>query len=74
MLMRYCGGERDLWRVVQVPSVEDEDGRQLHRELERSKKERTGHRSRLQGLLVAQGIRLEPCQDFLARLDQRNSP
>ena len=47
MLMRYWGGERDLWRVVQVPSVEEEDARQLHRELERLQKERTGHRSRL---------------------------
>jgi len=70
MLMRYCGGERDLWRVVQVPSVEEEDARQLHRELERLKKERTGHRSRLQGLLVAQGIRLKPCRDFLERLEK----
>lgn len=52
MLMRYCGGEWDLWRVVQVPSVEVEDARQLHRGLERLKKERTGHRNRIQGLLV----------------------
>ena len=70
MLMRYCGGERDLWRVVQVPSVEEEDARQLHRELERLKKERTGHRNRLQGLLVAQGIRLKPRRDFLERLEK----
>ncbi len=70
MLMRYCGGERDLWRVVQVPSVEEEDARQLHRELERLKKERTGHRNRIQGLLVAQGIRLKPGRDFLARLER----
>jgi len=35
MLIRYCGGERGLWSVVQEPSVEDEDARRLHRELER---------------------------------------
>ena len=31
MLMRWHGGERDVWSVVQVPSVADEDRRQLHR-------------------------------------------
>jgi len=34
--MRYCGGERDLWSVVQVPSVEEEDARRRHREREAS--------------------------------------
>jgi transposase len=38
MLIRYCGGERGLWSVVREPSVEDEDARRLHRELERLKK------------------------------------
>ncbi len=33
MLMRYHGGERKLWSVVRVPSVEAEDGRQLVREI-----------------------------------------
>ena len=70
MLMRYWGGERDLWSGVQIPSVEQEDARRLHRELERLKSERTGHRNRLQGLLVAQGIRLKPGRDFLARLEK----
>ena len=31
MLMRYHGGERKLWSVVNVPSEEAEDGRQLNR-------------------------------------------
>jgi len=34
MLVRYQQGERDVWRVVRAPSVEEEDARQLHRELE----------------------------------------
>ena len=34
MLIRYHGGEKQLWRVVRVPSREDEDARHLHRELE----------------------------------------
>ena len=57
LLQRAYGGERDVWSEVTVPSVEAEDGRRLHRELERLKKERTGHRNRLQGILVGQGVR-----------------
>ncbi len=56
MLMRYYGGERKLWSVVNVPSVEAEDGRNLNRELEVLKKERTMHRNRIRGLLIQQGL------------------
>ena len=56
MLMRYHGGERKLWSVVNVPSVEAEDGRQLNRELESLNKERTMHRARIRGLLIQQGL------------------
>jgi transposase len=69
MLMRYWGGERGLWSVVRVPSVEDEEGRRLHRELASLNKERTRHRNRIRGLLVVQGLRLEPKDDFLQRLE-----
>jgi transposase len=69
MLMRYWGGERGLWSVVRVPSVEDEEGRRLHRELASLQKERTRHRNRIRSLLVAQGLRLEPNGDFLKRLE-----
>ena len=55
-LLRYHGGERLVWSVVNVPSEQAEDGRQLHRELEVLKKERTMHRSRLKSLLIQQGI------------------
>ena len=37
----------EFLRVIRVPSVEQEDERRLHRELERLKKERTGHRNRV---------------------------
>jgi transposase len=40
MLMRYHYGERQVWRVVNAPSVEAEDQRHLHRELETLKQER----------------------------------
>jgi transposase len=56
MLMRYHWGERLAWRVVRVPSVEEEDGRHLHRELEVLRKERTMHRNRMKGLLIQHGI------------------
>ncbi len=69
MLVRYWGGERGLWSVVRVPSVEEEDARRGHREMERLRKERTAHRNRLRSLLVTQGIRLEPGRDFLKRLE-----
>ncbi len=70
MLVRYWGGERGLWSVVRVPSVEEEDARRGHREMERLKKERTIHRNRLRSLLVTQGIRLEPGRDFPKRLER----
>ncbi|MGH8611114.1 MAG: hypothetical protein ACREYF_03460 [Gammaproteobacteria bacterium] len=66
LVRRYRDGE--FLRIVRVPSVEQEDGRRLHRELERLKKERTGHRNRIQGLLVTQGVVLKPGRDFLPRL------
>ena len=56
MLMRYCGGERRLWSVVNVPGVEEEDGRQLNREREVLKKERTMHRNRIRAFLMQHGL------------------
>jgi transposase len=58
MLMRYAHGERDVWRVVHVPSVEAEDQRHLHRDLETLKQERASTTTRIKGLLSSQGGRL----------------
>lgn len=58
MLMRYHGGEKQLWKVVRVPSQEDEDARHLHRELEALKRERTRYRNRIHGILIQQGLRI----------------
>jgi transposase len=58
MLIRYCLGEHKVWSVVQVPSVEDEDRRQAHRELSALEKEKNRTGSRIRGLLATQGIRL----------------
>ncbi|MGH8608736.1 MAG: IS110 family transposase, partial [Gammaproteobacteria bacterium] len=66
-LMRHHR-DGEFLRIVRVPSMEQEDERRLHRELERLKKERTRHRNRLHGLLVTQGVVLKPGRDFLSRL------
>ncbi len=55
MLMRYAHGEREVWRVVHVPSVEAEDRRHLHRALETLKQERASTTTRIKGWLRARG-------------------
>src|SRR5262245_42599128 len=58
MLRRSHHGERDVWRVVHVPSVEAEDQRHLHRDLETLQQERARTTTRIKGLLRSQGVRL----------------
>jgi len=69
MLVRYHAGESKVWSVLRVPTVEEEDRRQLHRELRTWKKERARVTNRIQGLLASQGIRLPKVRDLDARLD-----
>jgi len=69
MLMRYAHGEKKLWSVVRVPTLEQEDRRQLHRELKALRGERTRHINRIKGLLVSYGIRMRVGRDFLDRLE-----
>ncbi len=69
MLVRYHAGESKVWSVVRVPTVEEEDRRQLHRELRTLKKERTRVTNRMQGLLANQGIRLPKSRDLGALLE-----
>jgi transposase len=52
-----------------VPSVADEDARQLHRSWETLQHDRTRLRSRLQCLLMTQGVRLAITTDFLAQVE-----
>jgi len=70
LLIRSETGERVRWSVVRVPSVEEEEGRQLSRELETLKKERTAHRNRMRGLLASQGVDLKIRRNFPVSLQQ----
>ncbi len=55
-LVRYWQGQKDVWRVVAVPKVEEEDARRPHREMERLQKEATQHTNRIRSLLKLHGI------------------
>jgi transposase len=69
MLMRYHQGERQVWRVVKVPSVEAEDQRHVHRDLETLKQERARTTNRIKGLLSSQGVRLTSVTQLPEQLD-----
>jgi transposase len=68
-LIRYRSGERDVWSVLHVPSVEVEDSRHLHRELKTLKKDQTRHINRIKSFLVGQGIRMKVKKDFLKEIE-----
>lgn len=74
MLLRYAGGEPDVWQVVSVPSPAAEDARRASRELDKLKQERLRHRNRMQSLLVAQGIRRAVNRDLPAALPALRNP
>jgi transposase len=58
MLLRYAEGERHVWHVVRVPSDQAEDQRHLHRELKTAQRERLAALTRVQSLLMTQGLTL----------------
>jgi len=55
-LMAHLRGEPRVVRVVQVPSVEQEDARRASRERDRLVKEQTGHTNRIKALLRLLGM------------------
>jgi transposase len=67
-LIRYLAGEPKVWSVVRVPTVAEEDRRQLHRELLTAKRDRTRVTNRMKGLLANQGLVVEIVPGFLAEL------
>jgi transposase len=68
MLIRWHLGERKLWGMVRVPTVADEDRRQLHRELIELKAQRTEHTNRIKGLLAGLGLSIPIDDGLLDRL------
>lgn len=55
-LMAYLRGEPRVVRIVQVPSVEQEDARRASRERDRLITEQTGHTNRIKALLRLLGM------------------
>jgi transposase len=70
MLIRWHHGEERVWSVVRVPTVDDEDRRQLHRELIRLKAQRTEHGNRIKGLLAGLGLSAVIDARFAERLER----
>src|SRR5262249_36834625 len=70
MLIRWHGGEEHVWSVVRVPTVDDEDRRQLHRALIRLKAQRTAHGNRIKGLLAGLGLSVAVDAGFTERLER----
>lgn len=58
LLMRYHQGERKVWSVVEVPTINQEASRHLHREELNLQAEQTQLVNELRGHLFAVGIRL----------------
>jgi transposase len=68
MLCRYHAGERKVWSVVNVPSIQDEDGRQLHRGMKDLQRQKTECSNRIKGLLASQGLTAAVDAKFRATL------
>ncbi len=68
-LVRYHGGDTQVWSAVRAPSPDQEDARRLHREIERAKEERTEQSQRIQSILATLGS-TATVGDVLKRLDR----
>jgi transposase len=69
LLLRHLAGSRKkVWSVVRVPTLEQEDRRHLHRELQGAKRDRTRVTNRMKGLLANQGLTLDLKKDVPAQL------
>jgi len=70
-LRRSHHGARQVWRVVHVPSVEAEEQRHLHRDLETVQQERASTTTRIKGLRRSQGRRLTSLRQWPEQLEAR---
>jgi transposase len=69
MLRRHRSGEKRVWRVVHIPSEQDDARRQPHRELWTLKRDRTRVTNRLAGLLATVGVYVTGNAKLPMRLD-----
>ena len=72
-LVRYDGGETDVFAVVRVPTVEQEDARRPGRERERLQKECMQHKSRIKALLATHQIK-DLSNVKVATIEQQDVP
>jgi transposase len=71
-LVADARGDRGVWRLVRVPTPEQEEAKRLHRERRRLVRERVAHTNRIRGLLASQGIfDLHPLRDGSPRAPGR---
>jgi len=68
MLLRADAGERKVWSVVNVPTLAEEDRRQVHRELLFTRRDRGRHTNRIKGLLASHGVPLARIQELPTHL------
>jgi transposase len=68
LLMRHHAGEK-VWSIVNVPSREDEDRRQLHRGLKDLQHQQTRCSNRIKGLLATVGVAAAVDIHFREQLD-----
>ncbi len=57
-LLDHHAGKKHVWSVVHVPTLEQEERRQLHRELQTLQGERTEHVNRIRSILATLGLKL----------------
>jgi transposase len=69
LLARHQHGDQRVWRLVRVPSREEEDARQLHRTRETVQQDRNRLINRLKGLMTTQGLALPVGADFRTQLE-----
>ena len=70
MLRRQVSGETKVWRVVHIPSAQDDERRQPHRELWALKRDRTRVTNRITGLLATVGVYVRVDATLSERLDR----
>jgi transposase len=68
-LVRFRLGEKEVWKVVQPPSIEQEDARHQHREHESLQADRRALANRMESLLVTHGVKLKVNKKFLKGLE-----